>query len=201
RLIGTANLTRCRDGVLMADGSLADALDHQLAGHALPGSTVHVHISFKDKQGAFCRTFSVGPSGLAGLACREDAGWRPVSLVDGNGEAAAALASPSPTPTASTTAALSAIPPAPAAAAPSAGTAASAVAAAAAAGVQPVSRRVNAAPPARSASVAASRQGPATAARAHGSLESAPLLREAVAAHINGAPLDAQAEARARGLD
>jgi hypothetical protein len=207
RLVGTANLTRYRDGVLIADGSLADALDHQLAGHALPGSTVHVHMSFKDKQGAFCRTFSVGPSGLAGLACRADDGWRLVSMVDTHGEVAAAVASASATPAASTTAASSAIPSAPtaatplAAATPSAAAAASAVATAGTAGVRSVSRGVIGAPPARSASIGASRQGPAMAARAHGSLESARLLREAVAAHIDGAPLDAQAEARARGLD
>lgn len=60
------------DGRLLARGAIAKALDQQLA--SAPGGTVAVQVSFKAKDGRFCRSFSTEAS--AGLACREpDGAW------------------------------------------------------------------------------------------------------------------------------
>lgn len=64
------------DGVLVAQGALAQALDHRLAAE---GSTagVRLGLSFRDRQGAYCRTFSLEDGvPLAGLACRGGEGWQ-----------------------------------------------------------------------------------------------------------------------------
>lgn len=61
-----------RDGVLVARGELAQALDRQLA--ADPG-VVRVGLSFRAADGRYCRTFQSGREGLAGLACRQREGW------------------------------------------------------------------------------------------------------------------------------
>jgi hypothetical protein len=52
---------------------LARALDRGLA--AEPGD-IRIGLTFRNGQGRYCRTFQSGPDRLAGLACREDAGWR-----------------------------------------------------------------------------------------------------------------------------
>ncbi len=58
---------------LVATGAIAKALDQQLAS-APTGGTVAVQVSFKAKDGRFCRSFSTNAS--AGLACREaDGAW------------------------------------------------------------------------------------------------------------------------------
>jgi hypothetical protein len=60
-------------GRLLARGALAKALDQQLAS-APAGGPVAVQISFKARDGRFCRSFSMAAS--AGLACRErDGAW------------------------------------------------------------------------------------------------------------------------------
>lgn len=57
---------------LLASGAIAKALDTQLA--SAPAGAVAVQISFKAKDGRFCRSFSTTAS--AGLACREpDGAW------------------------------------------------------------------------------------------------------------------------------
>ncbi len=63
------------DGRVMAQGALALSLEHSLAGdrEGQP-SPVRVLLSFKDRTGQFCRTFSA-PAG-AGLACREAGRWQ-----------------------------------------------------------------------------------------------------------------------------
>lgn len=57
-----------RDGEFVAQGKLADALDTELAS---AGGTVG--LSFRNRAGDYCRTFS--GEGLAGVACRDDGGW------------------------------------------------------------------------------------------------------------------------------
>lgn len=52
---------------------LAQALEHGLA--ASPG-VVRIGLSFRDATGRYCRTFQSAPDRLAGLACRDDGGWR-----------------------------------------------------------------------------------------------------------------------------
>jgi hypothetical protein len=60
-----------RDGRLVAGPTLARALDTQLANHVQ--GAVTVQLSFVDKSGRYCRTFS--GTGVAGLACRDPAAW------------------------------------------------------------------------------------------------------------------------------
>jgi len=59
-----------RPNALALDGTIAAALDGQLSGDAGP---VRVALSFRDKQGDYCRSFA-GRS-LSGVACRDKDGW------------------------------------------------------------------------------------------------------------------------------
>jgi hypothetical protein len=61
-----------RGGSLMARGSLAHALDNQLAA-AGPAQGPQIGISFRDRNNRYCRTFTT-PT-LGGVACHEAAGW------------------------------------------------------------------------------------------------------------------------------
>jgi hypothetical protein len=57
---------------LVATGAIAQALDRQLA--SAPGGAVAVQISFKARDGRYCRSFST--SDAVGLACRDsDGAW------------------------------------------------------------------------------------------------------------------------------
>ncbi len=62
-----------RDGMLVAAASLDRALDRQLAS-AGTDAPVRVGLTFRDRQGAICCSFS-GEAGQ-GLACRADGDWR-----------------------------------------------------------------------------------------------------------------------------
>ena len=62
-----------RSGSLYAAASLDKALDTQLASAAQNGP-VRVGLTFRDRDGAICRTFS-GDAGQ-GLACRSDGDWK-----------------------------------------------------------------------------------------------------------------------------
>ncbi|WP_066826798.1 anti-sigma factor family protein [Sphingomonas mali] len=57
-------------GGLYASGSLAAALDDQVGG---ANGSVKVAVSFRDKQGSYCRVFS--SSAADGIACRDASGW------------------------------------------------------------------------------------------------------------------------------
>ena len=59
-------------GELVARGELEKALTTQLASD---GGAVKVGLSFKAKDGRYCRTFQNAPDQLAGLACRRDGRW------------------------------------------------------------------------------------------------------------------------------
>ena len=67
-------------GALMARGELSTALDRQLA--STQGTDIRIGLSFKAKNGRFCRTFeNAGSKGsLAGLACRGTDGWAVAAL-------------------------------------------------------------------------------------------------------------------------
>lgn len=58
---------------LAARTQLARALEGQLAQQ--PG-TVRVSLTFRDRDGRYCRTFLSRPDRLAGLACRGGDGWQ-----------------------------------------------------------------------------------------------------------------------------
>lgn len=68
-----------RDGKLVADGAIRDALASQLASAPVAGGPVAVQLSFIDKSGAYCRTFST--AAVAGLACRQQDRWAVQTLV------------------------------------------------------------------------------------------------------------------------
>jgi hypothetical protein len=57
------------DGRLVAGGAIGQALSSQLASEPVPGAPVAVQLSFVDKGGSYCRTFSTAAT--AGLACRQ----------------------------------------------------------------------------------------------------------------------------------
>ena len=62
-------------GEFFAAGTLAQALDRQLAATQQPGAAVHIGISFRARDGRYCRTFQLRAGGTAGLACNAD-GWK-----------------------------------------------------------------------------------------------------------------------------
>ena len=76
------------DGTLVAAAPLAAALSNQPGGQARPGEPVQVAWTFRDRGGAFCRTFVLNPQALAGLACRDGEAWR-VQVLARQDEAAA----------------------------------------------------------------------------------------------------------------
>ncbi len=57
-------------GQRVASGSLARSLDQQLAGAEGP---TRILVSFRNRQGAFCRVFEAPAA--SGIACREEEGW------------------------------------------------------------------------------------------------------------------------------
>lgn len=69
-------------GTLMAARPLAAALTEQLASTQRGDEPVAVGISFNARSGDLCRTFAIRSSRLAGIACRDKAGWRVQMLTD-----------------------------------------------------------------------------------------------------------------------
>ena len=69
-----------REGHLVAQASLDQALSNQLASEQSDSAPVQIGVSFKTKTGEYCRTFVVQPGAaasgaLSGLACREGGAW------------------------------------------------------------------------------------------------------------------------------
>lgn len=62
------------NGVLIAAGSLAQALDTQLASNQPADAPVRIGVSFEDKAGRYCRSFE-GRT-LEGIGCRETGRWQ-----------------------------------------------------------------------------------------------------------------------------
>jgi hypothetical protein len=64
-------------GELIAGAALAEALSTQLSGDRLAERNAVAGLSFRNKSGAYCRTFSLpGTDPSSGLACREGTDWR-----------------------------------------------------------------------------------------------------------------------------
>jgi hypothetical protein len=83
RLNAGSALTRYHNGLLFAQGSLAQALDEQLTGHALPSARIRIGGTYRSKSGNYCRTFAIaGSQSLAGLACREHEQWQLLTLLN-----------------------------------------------------------------------------------------------------------------------
>jgi len=70
-----STLIGARDGALVARGALARALDSQLASTQRVEDAVQIGLTFKNKEGRYCRSFLVQQAGTAGLACREGGEW------------------------------------------------------------------------------------------------------------------------------
>lgn len=62
-----------RNGVLVAHGRLAAALDTQLASTQPSDAPVRIGLTFRNHGGAICRTFT--GENLQGIACRDDGRW------------------------------------------------------------------------------------------------------------------------------
>jgi len=63
-----------RGGAMVAQGELADALSHRLAAEPAQADAVRLGVSFRDRDGAYCRSFMLGTTG--GFACRQGGEWR-----------------------------------------------------------------------------------------------------------------------------
>lgn len=61
------------NGILVAQGELAAALETQLASTQAPDAAARIGVTFADGQGRACRTFDA--SALSGLACRNGGNW------------------------------------------------------------------------------------------------------------------------------
>jgi hypothetical protein len=59
----------------IADATLTRVLDQRLAGQGADAQGRAVGLTFRDDQGRWCRTFSAGEAGVAGLACRQQDRW------------------------------------------------------------------------------------------------------------------------------
>lgn len=68
------NLIQDASGRVIAAGTLAAALNTQLASANSPSAATQIGISFRDKTGRDCRTFANGSN--TGLACRQGSAWR-----------------------------------------------------------------------------------------------------------------------------
>ncbi len=89
-LRSSAGPVTTRDGRLLAAGALAQALSQQLASTQAPDTAVRIGLSFRTRDGSYCRSFLVrAPSPLAGVACREPDAWRMQLLAAAAPDAAA----------------------------------------------------------------------------------------------------------------
>ena len=71
-----STLVRTQDGQQFAAGTLARALDQELASAPDARAPVAIGLSFRAADGDICRTFTIRtPPARAGLACRSAAGW------------------------------------------------------------------------------------------------------------------------------
>lgn len=68
-----------REGQLVAGGLVHQALSFQLASEPVADAPVAVQLSFVDKGGHYCRTFST--AAMAGLACQQGGQWTVQNLV------------------------------------------------------------------------------------------------------------------------
>ena len=78
-----------RGGQVVAGGALARALGAQLASEPQAAAGIAVQLSFIDKGGRYCRTFSTAR--IAGLACRDAEQWTVLAATQAQGESTAAM--------------------------------------------------------------------------------------------------------------
>jgi hypothetical protein len=80
---GDAGPVGTRNGVTVAQGALAEALDTQLASAQPANAATRIGITFRNGDGRYCRTFR--GSGLDGVACRDPQGWQIRHMASGTG--------------------------------------------------------------------------------------------------------------------
>jgi hypothetical protein len=61
------------NGTLVASGALAQALDTQLASNQSADAVVRIGLSFRDRDGRYCRSFEGAV--VAGIGCRDGGHW------------------------------------------------------------------------------------------------------------------------------
>lgn len=81
-LMPAAGPVAVENGVMMARGELAGALQTQLASAQAPGAATRIGVSFTASDGRLCRTFDGGAA--AGLACRSADGWQLMMTTTGS---------------------------------------------------------------------------------------------------------------------
>lgn len=87
RLLSRPGTITTQDGRLVAAGSLAAALDTQLASTQTGSEPAHIGVSFRSGSGEYCRTFDLrGGEALAGLACRRGGRWQVDAVMTAGGE-------------------------------------------------------------------------------------------------------------------
>jgi hypothetical protein len=72
---GSSPMVAGKDG-LLARGELAVALDRQLASEQTGEEAVLIGLTFKARDGNYCRSFVMRSASTAGLACRAGSEWR-----------------------------------------------------------------------------------------------------------------------------
>lgn len=73
-------------GAPLAGGDLVKALDTRVAADGPAQGPVQVGLSFRAKDGRYCRTFALAPQSMAGLACRDADGWHVAALSEATPE-------------------------------------------------------------------------------------------------------------------
>jgi len=74
-VITSADVITASNGALVARGALATALDQQLASNQPSDAAVKIGLTFKARDGSYCRSFALSAGGITGLACRTGADW------------------------------------------------------------------------------------------------------------------------------
>lgn len=96
------NPLQLKNGELVARAGLDQALNQQLAGAAPASSLVQMGVSFRARDGSYCRTFVLNQGHpVGGLACLRDADWHikalaPIAPAAGSAEAYRLAASDMP---------------------------------------------------------------------------------------------------------
>jgi anti-sigma factor RsiW len=76
RMMGDTGVIGTSNDAMLARGDLARSLETRLAAET--GAGPHIGVSFRDKNGANCRTFAT--AGTAGIACKASDGWHIAAL-------------------------------------------------------------------------------------------------------------------------
>jgi len=72
----SGNPLALKNGELVARAALDQALNQQLSGAASVGGIAQMGVSFRARNGEYCRTFALNQAHpVAGLACRQDQAW------------------------------------------------------------------------------------------------------------------------------